>query len=89
MQNLSKRSWLNIPYQFAIRASIRQWEVQDSNLRNASVTDLQSVPFNHSGNLPDLSVAVATASKESPVGQYHVGLAPQITGQLAINCLQF
>jgi hypothetical protein len=32
-----------------------QWQVQDSNLRRHTPTDLQSAPIGRSGNLPGMS----------------------------------
>ena len=31
-----------------------EWAVKDSNLRSLLTTDLQSVPFGHLGNCPDI-----------------------------------
>jgi hypothetical protein len=35
--------------------SLAQWQVQDSNLRRYTPTDLQSAPIGRSGNLPGMS----------------------------------
>ena len=47
------------------------WQVQDSNLRRNTPTDLQSAPIGRSGNLPCSSAAVVWPTAQPRIAQHH------------------